>query len=423
MSKSSHPTIKEKDDVALVQIIWDYLAGEEIRLIRDRLRRQCENYDIACKDRYEGIYDRNLTKTHQYEVCVDAILDALSVPLAKKDHYKKAPNLYALLKKLEPDYRHLTYLIQSIDETNPPRRWAKSFFVAAIGVAGLTVLFWFKKNYVTRLAVIGEKVLAHFLYGLDKALMLVRNTPLLGLLYNGIALIWAWHQAFKDGFELEHDKLSVLFLRNVEHVFAIVGFLLCFFAGGVMTPAAFALFFVGSAIDAVEGAYSFIKHEIELWLDPPLDSEDYYGLTARMRVETLRSRDKVVLLTNILATALIMASVVIWCLFPPSWVITISCIVCGWLVGMSKGFSIDYINDRYANKMQRNLDQIKEEHESEWKPLPSKQALTDAGHAHQLNRQLPREQMTTNGLRFFSEQNDADDADPDWELALATKVE
>ena len=139
-----------------------------------------------------------------------------------------------------------------------------------------------------------------------------------------------------------------------------------------MTPAAFALFFAGSAIDAVEGSYSFIKHEIELWLNPLPETDNYFHLTARMRIEILRSRDKVVLLTNVLATVLIMASVVIWCMFPPSWVITVSCVVCGWLVGMSKGFSIDYINDRYANKLQLNLHQIKQEHESEWKPLPSK---------------------------------------------------
>lgn len=349
--------IEEYDDVALVQVILDYLAGMENSLVKAQLSAQCEQ-GLACKERYEEMTARTLTQIFSYEDCVRAILDALSVPKEKQQEYIKLPNLYVLLKKLQSKHRHLAHLIHLIDETKPPRNLAKPFFFTAVILAGISVLLWFKAEYVERLSLFAKKAMFELLYGLQRALRLVRNTPLLGLLVNGSALIWAWYRAFSDGLGLDHDKASVLFLKTVENVFPIVGYLLCFFAGGVMTVPALSLFVVGSATDAIEGLYSFAKHELEQWFDPIPDGDTYYLKTARKRVEMLRERDLSVLAINLAATVLITASVVMWCLFPPSWIITVACVVCGWLVGMSKGFAVAHLNQKYANQLQRNLKEI-----------------------------------------------------------------
>ena len=356
--------IEEYDDIALVQVILDYLAGMENSLVKAQLSAQCER-GLACKERYEKMTARTLTQIHSYEDCVRAILTALSVPERKQQDYIKAPNLYVLLKKLQPTYRHLAHLIQLIDETKPPKSWAKPFFFTAVIIAGISLLLWFKAEYVERLSLFAKKAMVDLLYGLQKALRLVRNTPLLGLLVNGSALIWAWYRVFSDGLGLDHDKVSVLFLKTVENVFPIVGYLLCFFAGGVMTVPALSLFVVGSATDAVEGLYSFVKHELEQWFDPIPDGDTYYLKTARKRVEMLRERDLSLLAINLAATVLITASVVVWCLFPPSWIITIACVVCGWLVGMSKGFATTHLTQKYANQLQRNLKEITADYSDE----------------------------------------------------------
>ena len=363
--------IEEYDDIALVQLILDYLAGMENSLVKAQLSAQCER-GLACKERYEKMTARTLTQIYSYEDCVRAILNALSVPKEKQQEYIKVPNLYVLLKKLQSKHRHLAHLVQLIDETKPPASWAKPFFFTAVIIAGISVLLWFKREYVERLSLFAKKAMVHLLYGLQRALRLVRNTPLLGLLVNGSALIWAWYRAFSDGLGLNHDKVSVLFLKTVENVFPIVGYLLCFFAGGVMTVPALSLFVVGSATDAVEGLYSFVKHEMEQWLEPIPAGDTYYLKTARERVATLRKRDLSVLAINLSATVLITASVVIWCLFPPSWIITVACVVCGWLVGMSKGFATAHLNQKYANQLQGNLKEITADCSDERNnPIPS----------------------------------------------------
>ena len=79
----------------------------------------------------------------------------------------------------------------------------------------------------------------------------------------------------------------------------------------------------------------------------------------------LRERDLSLLAINLAATVLITASVVVWCLFPPSWIITIACVVCGWLVGMSKGFATTHLTQKYANQLQRNLKEITADYSDE----------------------------------------------------------
>ena len=370
MPISNHLDINEHDDITLVKAILQYLAGQENAIIKATLLAQSDKYGIACKDRYEGIKKRTMTQTHQYEDCVTTILNALSISSEQQTAYMEAPNLYVLLKKLQPKHRHLAHLIQLIDETKPSRSWAGPFFFAAVAIAGLATLLSFKKSYLVPLSSFAQKAMVNFLFGLERTLKLASNTPLLGLLSNGIALLWAWRQAFADGLELDHDKSSVLFMRTVEYVFPMIACLLCFFAAGVMTIPALSLFIVGSAIDAVEGIYSFAKHAIDRRYDPLPTGSSYYEKTSRARDKTLRDRDINVLLINLAATLLITASVVVWCLFPISWVITVSCVVCGWLVGMSKGFSISHINRSYANKLQRTLENITAEHSADNKGLP-----------------------------------------------------
>lgn len=351
--------INEADDVVLVEIILNYLAGRPNSLIKGELADQCTR-GISCKQRYEQIVPRTMTQIMKYDDCVQSILDALSVPEEKQASYKKSPNLYALLKKLEPKYRHLTYLIDLIDETKPTTSWAKPFLFTALATAGSAILLSFKKKYVAELSLLAKKATVHFLYGLQRTLRLVKNTPLLGILINGVALLWAWYQAFSDGLWLDHDKGSTLFLKTVENTFPIIGYLLCFFAAGVMTTPALSLFIIGSAIDAIGGLYSFVRHEIEQRLEPVPEGVTYPLETARARVAILRKRDLSMLLVNLVATGLITASVVVWCLFPPSWIITASCVAFGWLVGMFKLLSTAHLKQTYADSMQQNLKHLTE---------------------------------------------------------------
>lgn len=350
--------ISERDDLALINVIFDYLEGKSNSRIKAALDEQCERGGIACKQRYEQILAR--MDSTRYNNYVLSILKVLSVPedQDKRKMYLDSPNLYVLLKKLEPKYRHLTQLIHLIDEAKPSKSWAKPFLVTALMIAGSAVLLSFKKEYVTRLSLFAKKATVHFLYGLQRTLRLVKNTPLLGLLINGVALLWAWYQAFSDGLGLDHDKASKLFLKIVENTFPIISYLLCFFAGGVMTIPALSLFIIGSAIDAVGELYTFIRHELEQRFEPIPEGDTYYLETARLRVAILRKRDVSMLLINLVATGLITASVVVWCLFPPSWIITVSCVVFGWLVGMFKLLSTAHLKHTYANRMQTELNEV-----------------------------------------------------------------
>lgn len=367
--------INELDNFALVDTVLDYLSGVSNSRIKAALDEQCEEKGIACKQRYAQI----TTCTRNYDACVELVLNALFVPEDDRRTYRTAPNLYVLLKKLEPRYRHLTHLIRLIDQSNPPKSWAKPFLVVAFMIAGSALLLSFKKKYVTHLSLFAQKATVHLLYGLQRTLRLVKNTPLLGILINGIALLWAWYQAFSDGLGLDHDKASILFSKTIENAFPIVACLLCFFAGGVMTTPAMALFIVGSAIDAVVGLYAFIKHERESLPTQDLEEPGYYFETARARVAILRQRDISILLVNLAATALITASVVIWCVFPPSWIITASCVAFGWLVGMFKLLSISHLNHTSANYMQQVLKEITNEHLPEGRKLV-RQSVTESSY-------------------------------------------
>lgn len=367
--------ISEDDDGILVQVVLDYLAGKENVAIKHTLEVELARHrtaNISIKDRYKRIKRRTLKEKYKYDDCAKVIMDALSVPEEKQSEYLRARNLYVLLKKLQPKHRHLAHLIHMIDETKRPRSWAGPFFFAAVAIAGFATLLSFKRNYLAQVTYFAQKGMVKFLIALQHTIKLAKNTPLLGLLSNGIPLLWAWRQAFADGLGLDHDKSSVLFMRTVEYVFPMIACLLCFFAGGVMTIPALYLFIVGSAIDVIGGFCSFVKHEIEQWTDPLPTGDTYYACTSRARAETLRNRDIRVLGINFAATLLITASVVVWCLFPISWVITVSCVVFGWLVGMSKGFATDHINHGYADILQRSLSDITKKYPADKKGLPQR---------------------------------------------------
>ncbi len=78
MPDRNNQRIDEADDKALVQIVLDYLHGDELEEIKHKLKTQCTKYGIACKVRFQGIRATR-DKNEDYANCITDMLNELSV--------------------------------------------------------------------------------------------------------------------------------------------------------------------------------------------------------------------------------------------------------------------------------------------------------------------------------------------------------
>lgn len=431
------PNYKQTDE-SLVQIVLDYLRGEELDVIKGQLKSQSIN--TSCTARYQ-----EMTK-HRLDAFSDSILNALSIggcelhllslataqqhgytfcyvwhnnqliylhgqdkheeiqlreskifsdaiKALKKDpksptihlfapqiaelitnnsrdphtppttdveqieEYKKSPHLYALLKKLAVKHRHLTDLIDLIDEIKPAHNWGLYFIFAAGVTAGTSMLFHLKENIAIVKAWF-DAIWPTLSRWLGSTVELLRKTPLVGIVLNIIPLVNAWLQTFYDEAGIDQHKLIKLGLKSMSHFLPIIGFVLCYLAGAAMTIPALTLFITGAIIDVFDSLHTVAKDEYDRRNNPLPSGTEYYSHAAKVRSNKLYERGLLSFLVNFIASLLTTVSVIIWCVFPPSLMIALPTVIFGWCLGMAKHSLLSHIKKEYTDILQRELQSI-----------------------------------------------------------------
>ncbi|MDA9272160.1 hypothetical protein N9Q05_02090 [bacterium] len=353
--------ITDTDIIELKQIVSHHLQGHSAQRITVRLQELTAKLNKSCKDLYTSISitNKKQTKNDNYITAIFASLDIDESSKEYKELIQGSDNLYKLLLNLYHNgYHHLEDLLRQIDAARPPHFWALYFILGAIFSAGLGVLFYFKQNYLNTIIAWCKDNVPIATRWLGQTFSLLRNIPVLGIIYYGIALIWRWYYTFANGTTTPAHKLSRLLFDTLNKGLIISAYVLSYIAAGVMTAPAATLFVIGSAIDVFESLYDLALLYKPNPKDKVVINEAKYPWRARaaeIRRDNQNKRLFNTVWTKLGAAFLITTSVIICCVFPPNLIISLSCIVFAWLVTMAKDSIITTINTRSNSSLQNKL--------------------------------------------------------------------
>ena len=337
-NRSAH--IQPVNDFELVQIVQRFVRGREIKEIQRDLDAQCSTYPIACKMRYQELRP-NMERYTFYTASILADLDINEPGMILK--YQTSTDFYDFLTKLKTNHHQIATLVDMIDNTKPKYDWRLHAWYAALLTSALSILFYFKSEYLDAIGRWLDRVMPIAIHWLGKTSHLIRHSPLIGLPYRALSILWIWHHTFANGPTAEPDKLTHLVLKTAEHVLPASALILCYLAAGIVTPAAMALFISGAAVDLVRSFYILGR----AYQSPPARND-----ADELRLTNLKDRALKTLITSAIASTLIIFSVAIWCMFPASLVITLSSIVFAWFVGMAKDGYLMQIDHDSARDLQ-----------------------------------------------------------------------
>ena len=275
--------------------------------------------------------------------------------------YKSCQNLYDVLKTLEKKHPHLTVLIEKINDARPPRNWWL-YLLFATGMTAITGFMIYLKENFDVVRAWYERTLPIVSRLLNNTVYLLSKTPLIGVISHGLPLIWSWYQAIKDGSITEAKKIIQLSFQTIEHTLPIVGYLLCYLAAGVMTGPAVALFITGATIEILASLYDLIYHQVEPWFNPLAPATEYHSAKAMTYANNARERNLYTSLIKIVSNLLTTASIVVWCLFPPSLTVALICMLFSTLVNMTKASLVSRIQTNSANALQADLKDISDQY-------------------------------------------------------------
>ncbi|HBI22082.1 MAG TPA: hypothetical protein DDY37_05800 [Legionella sp.] len=272
--------------------------------------------------------------------------------------YYESPNLYVALTRIKRKHRHLEQLVELITDVKPERNWARYLTYGAVIAAVASVLYYLKDK-IDLLQSWFERTMPLVSQWLGQTVHIMRNTPLFGVVSNGIPLVYAWYRMlFTDSPSTDWDPSIKLFFKTIEHAFPIIGYVLCYMAAGSMTIPAVTMFVAGAGIEIIHSIYTVIRDEQERWDHPTAPGTEYFSKAAAARADNLYERGLQISLTKLLANILTTALVVIWCVYPPSMVIALSCAVGAWVMGLIKSAALTHIKTTYANALQENIKTI-----------------------------------------------------------------
>ncbi len=285
--------------------------------------------------------------------------DAPHITEHKRDYLDEniCPNLYAALKKLSDNHEHIRVLVDMIDETRIENSWWLYFMSAATLTAISGAIFYLKdhveliKNWFNRTLPVVTRLFGNTVY-------LLRNTPLIGMVSNGLPLIYAWYKSFIDDTFSDTNKQIKLLLKTLIYSLPILGYTLCYLAAGAMTMTALYVFVTGALIDVIEPIVTWFQGYLKRRNNPQGTESEYNSAANKTRSDIFFQRDGAVLATKVLANLATTAAVIIWCVFPPSLAISLPCIVFSQLVTLAKDFKLKSINNYYDTQGQKLIREI-----------------------------------------------------------------
>ena len=348
----------------LKEIVLYYLQGEDLSVVGVRLQSESAEFKRNCKSLYKSVGLDNA----QDDPFITAILGSLNIRKSadptEKGTYEKllenSNNLHTLLTHLYHDgNQHVGYLLQLIENTTHKTNWTIIFMLGAIGSALLGLLLFLNKQYVEATRDWFVRTFPTFISWLGRSLILIRNIPLVGMIYTGIGLLWNWYQTFSNGTTTTTEKLNRLFFKTLAAGLTIGAYVLTYFTAGVMTIPAAMLLVLSASTDVFQSVYNWHKnqHAIKV-LAAPDDDAPWEVVAEYEKAKNSHQQALKTVWIKLGAAVLTTIAVAIWNFFPPNLIITVCCMTVISLIGLTKWSILSNVEEADARNLQKRLRNI-----------------------------------------------------------------
>ncbi|OGV48155.1 MAG: hypothetical protein A3F46_11245 [Legionellales bacterium RIFCSPHIGHO2_12_FULL_42_9] len=319
--------IEKTAQYALTTLVVDYLQGKNLSQIRTCLDSVCAQKGQSAHALYAHIPARPII-TRQ-------LLTLLQVPIKKQNTYLNINHLLPMLTYLHQagyEHDHLNYLLQLIQKTSHQPYKATFILNTTLIISTVGVLFY--KN-------------PHSM-----------NIPFLGMLYTSYSLATQMYQTFYYGCPNINPTLLLFFIQTASSCLSLSAYVLCFLTAGVTTSMTAFLFISSSFLTLLEHVLVFylIKQKTSPAQTAYVQNKIILANHARHQYQQqLTSESLGIKLYAALLTTIASA---LWCLHPPSFLITISCITYITCINWIKTRYIEELSTRELTTLQTSLASI-----------------------------------------------------------------
>lgn len=353
------------DILELKKIVNDYLKGKSIRVIRIRLAELADELGCRCETLYEAI------KIHPTvsDPLIDAMLAHLNInksdePITSPGRYEKliakSQTLHELLKHIAHDGElQVEDLLTLIEKTTPKYNWPFIFGTSTLISAFIGAFAYFENAAMQALGQWLAKTFPVVVDWLGKTFCILHNIPLLGIIYNALALSWYWYSAVTKGSTTNDGKLNALLFKSLSSSLTILAYTLAYFASGVMTGLPATLFVLSASVHVFRSIFIWYKSSETLaTLKQPPYNATWQIQAEYLRVRNYNQRAQQSFWIELSGAILITAAVAIWDFFPPSLAVSAFCVIFITLTGLAEKSMLSHIAKLNANNLQRELDHL-----------------------------------------------------------------
>ena len=323
-------TIEQRE---LIDILLDYINGAPLQETDARIQSACDEHQKNANELYQTL----AVSAHTRQQLLQALHIANDTPYARQD------NLFELLAQLDDDgsaHNHLAYFLKRINVIQCSFYWEKRVPLLASISGGILGLF-----IADTLTPTLQPILR---LGTQLVNYLTQHAPLLGIIYTAMTWLYSAYQLFYYGFsQLEH-KLTKLGFQLLSASFTILGYCLSMFAACIATPTV-GLLSIAAALVSVIDSYMHYLHIIAKPLHSITNNSNAirYAMEKKLASETIA--------VNLIAGALGVVIVGLWCFMPPSLLLSISCVTAMILTNVITSHALSRITYTCAEELQESL--------------------------------------------------------------------
>lgn len=339
----------------LFAIVFDHLTGVSRDRLQGRLQPLCDDPILGGKSAVK-LYS-------ELEIVTDA--DRANLARLIRFMYPATPNkiienppktLYGYLQRFGQDkcgHRHLEDFNHLLSSVHPKQNPALPLFITTVLTGGLGLYFYLKPEHLVFLEQLAEKYLPYVWEFLYKTFSVLKNIPLLLMLYNIITIPIQTIYACFDTFRSPMRRLQRWAVATLPSIANLIAYSLVYLSGGVFTPLSAAFFIGSSFVEVFNSLFSLlaIGHM----------PEDQPGQPLEQTLDNIRKKERIkrtlkTILVNFLASAAIAVTVTFWCIFPPSFLMMIGYIVLINLVNFTRSATLNMIHTEDAKSLQLALE-------------------------------------------------------------------
>lgn len=349
------------------EIISAYLKGMDLEMVQACLnsiprhpkhkdvkdaRQFYQNYDIG-----SGLKDNSRKEN---------ILSLLKVSIDEmseetKANYQSIQTLLPFIEQLQKDgygHGHLNHLLKLIDQTKYNTSWHVPIAVTTFFTTFIVILSYISPWFSKFLERLFEQLLPIVLHWLERTFSILRNLPLVGMVYTGFKLLSNLYKTIFHGSNNHTQKFTALFFLISSGGFALAGYMLAYFAAGTATVLASSLFVISEAVNIVESWYTYYTIMDKKPSKFVNGHKAFEPHADQLRLQYQQKYAREAVWRNVLAAVATTAAIYVWSFFPPSIPLILGCVLFISTVSYLKTAFLERLEKKYASELQTQIQKL-----------------------------------------------------------------